>query len=236
MPVIITGNNTPTAGGITYGDGTTYATTAAGTSGRPIVSGGAGAPTFRPYTLPAADGSANQLLKTDGAGALSFATVSAGFTLGTPVATTSGTSIDFTGIPAGTKQIVISFKGVSLNSTSQVLIQLGDAGGIETTSYAAVSVQISTSVNTLFSSNGFRIRITGIASNALSGSVTLMLENSTTFSWAATGIVGDAANVTDEISVVCGSKSLSAELDRVRITTVSGTDTFDAGEINIAYI
>ena len=76
MPVVITGNNTPTAGGVVYGDGTTYATTSAGTSGRPIVSGGAGAPTFRPYTLPAADGSANQLLQTDGAGALSFTTVS----------------------------------------------------------------------------------------------------------------------------------------------------------------
>ena len=79
MAVVITGNNTPTAGGVVYGDGTTYATTTAGTSGRPIVSGGAGAPTFRPYTLPAADGSANQVLQTDGAGALSFATVGGGF-------------------------------------------------------------------------------------------------------------------------------------------------------------
>jgi len=79
MPVTINGSNTPTAGGITYGDGTTYAVTAAGTSGRPIVSGGSGAPTFRPYTLPASDGSANQILQTDGAGALSFATPGGGF-------------------------------------------------------------------------------------------------------------------------------------------------------------
>jgi hypothetical protein len=78
MAVIITGNNTPTAGGITYGDGSTYANTAAGTSGQPVVSGGAGAPAFRPYTLPAADGSASQVLQTNGSGALSFATVSAG--------------------------------------------------------------------------------------------------------------------------------------------------------------
>jgi hypothetical protein len=78
MAIVIDGNNTPTAGGVVYGDGTTYATTTAGTSGRPIVSGGAGAPTFRPYTLPAADGSANQILQTDGAGALSFATPGGG--------------------------------------------------------------------------------------------------------------------------------------------------------------
>lgn len=89
MAVIITGNNTPTAGGITYGDGSTYAVTAAGTSGRPIVSGGAGAPAFRPYTLPAADGSASQVLQTDGAGALSFATAGSGFSQA-QVFTTSG--------------------------------------------------------------------------------------------------------------------------------------------------
>jgi hypothetical protein len=211
MAVVITGNNTPTAGGITYGDGSTYANTAAGTSGQLLQSNGASAPTW-------------------------VAAPTGGFTLGTPVATTSGTSIDFTGIPAGTKQIVISFKNVSLNSTSQLLIQLGDAGGIETTSYTAITAQLDTVVSTLFSSTGFRIRVAGSASNQLSGSVTLILENSTTFSWAATGIVGDTANNTDSMAVVCGVKSLSATLDRVRITTANGTDTFDAGEINIAYI
>jgi hypothetical protein len=78
MAIVIDGNNTPTAGGVGYGDGTELAFTSAGTSGQPIVSGGASAPAFRPYTLPAADGSASQVLQTDGSGALSFATVSAG--------------------------------------------------------------------------------------------------------------------------------------------------------------
>jgi hypothetical protein len=32
-----------------------------------------------------------------------------------------------------------------------------------------------------------------------------------------------------------GNVSLSGTLDRVRITTVNGTDTFDAGSINILY-
>lgn len=83
MAVVITGSNTPTAGGITYGDGTTYATTAAGSSGQPVVSGGAGAPAFRPYTLPASDGSASQVLQTNGSGALSFATPSSGLSAAT---------------------------------------------------------------------------------------------------------------------------------------------------------
>ena len=73
MAIVIDGNNTPTAGGVGYGDGTELAFTSAGTSGQPVVSGGASAPVFRPYTLPAADGSANQLLQTNGSGALSCA-------------------------------------------------------------------------------------------------------------------------------------------------------------------
>ena len=96
MAIVIDGNNTPTAGGIGYGDGTELAFTAAWTSGRPVVSGGAGAPTFRPYTLPAADGSANQVLQTNGSGALSFTTPSGGFT--TQDVLTSGTTW---AVPAG---------------------------------------------------------------------------------------------------------------------------------------
>jgi hypothetical protein len=120
MAIVIDGNNTPTAGGIGYGDGTELAFTAAGTSGRPIVSGGAGAPTFRPYTLPAADGSANQILQTDGAGALSFATPGGGFTA-MSVITSSGT---FT-IPTGKTVLKVTVVGAGgggtgVNSTNAV--------------------------------------------------------------------------------------------------------------------
>jgi len=157
----------------------------------------------------------------------------AGFTLGTPVATTSGTSIDFTGIPAGTKQIIITFKNVSTNGTSPKLIQIGDSGGIETTDYTCVSKNInSTTVTSGNSTSGYAIQSVE-ASNALFGSVFLVLENSTTFTWTAGGTIG----ASNDISVsVQGIKSLSATLDRIRITTVGGTNTFDGGEVNIAYI
>jgi hypothetical protein len=237
MPVVIDGSNTPTAGGVGYGDGTELAFTSAGTSGQPIVSGGSGAPTFRPYTLPAADGSANQLLQTNGAGTLSFATVSAGFTLGTPVATTSGTSIDFTGIPSGVKQIVINFIQVSTNSTSYYLIRLGDSGGIETTGYSSRSVQFASGGTAQFdaSTNGYISTVNRNATAVLaSGSITLTLENATSNTWVATGMLIDTSS--SECAMNTGNKSLSAVLDRVRITTVDGTSTFDNGEINIAYI
>lgn len=46
MPVTIVGNNTPTAGGVVYGDGTNYASTSAGSAGQVLLSNGASAPSF----------------------------------------------------------------------------------------------------------------------------------------------------------------------------------------------
>ena len=236
MAIVIDGNNTPTAGGVGYGDGTELAFTAAGTSGQLVVSGGASAPAFRPYTLPAADGSASQVLQTNGSGALSFATPSSGgFTLGTPVVATSGTSINFTGIPAGTKVILILFKDVSTNGTSRKLIQIGDSVGIETTDYSSSGLaMVSTTATQTSSTSGFLINAVDTL-DFMFGVVVLALENSTTFSWGATGSLAAIA-ASNNTYFICGGKSLSATLDRVRITTVNGTDTFDNGEINIAYI
>jgi len=51
---------------------------------------------------------------------------------GTAVASTSGTSIDFTSIPSWVKRVTVMFAGVSTNGTGSYLIQIGDSGGIET--------------------------------------------------------------------------------------------------------
>jgi hypothetical protein len=233
MPVIITGNNTPTAGGITYGDGSTYANTAAGTSGQPVVSGGAGAPVFRPYTLPATDGSASQVLQTNGSGVLSFATPSSGYTLGTPVVTTSGTIISFTGIPAGVKQVVVNFKNVSSNSTGNLSIQLGTSAGIRTTGYnsSALNINNTPTVSTDTSSTLFVITGSKPAAEFLWGSVTLTLENSTNNTWVSSGVL-----TTDFVraNMSAGYVDLPGVLTQLRIQSLG--DTFDSGEINIAYI
>jgi hypothetical protein len=51
--------------------------------------------------------------------------------------------------------------------------------------------------------------------------------------WIASGVTGfdDIAATT----MTGGRKTLSGTLDRVRLTTVNGTDTFDAGSVNIMY-
>ena len=223
MAVIITGNNTPTAGGVTYGDGSTYANTAAGAAGGVLYSAGASAPAF------SAAGTSGQLLQSNGAGAPTWTTPSSGgFTLGTPVASTSGTSIDFTGIPATAKVIIINMKSISTNGTTGLIIQIGDSGGIETTNY----ISCTTSGNSR--TDGFLLQAAMVAVNTYVSQVQLVLENSTTNTWTSSGATIDVTNAALQNSA--GTKSLSAVLDRVRVTTFAPAATFDAGEINIAYI
>ena len=73
----------------------------------------------------------------------------------------------------------------------------------------------------------------GSGSYAISGSIVLTMINASTNTWAASGVTAPAGSL--NVHTVGGSKSLTATLDRVRITTVNGTDTFDAGTINILY-
>lgn len=155
-----------------------------------------------------------------------------GISIGTPQASTSGTSIDFTSIPAGTKQITISLVGVSTTGTSELLIQLGDSGGIEAIGYLAASSSMITGIAVTQYSTGFGIRNQD-AAGIWHGSLTLTLVDSSTFTWVGKG--NFCRTDTTQLNDCAGSKSLSAELDRIRITTVGGSDTFDAGKINIAY-
>ena len=153
---------------------------------------------------------------------------------GTAVASTSGTSIDFTSIPSWVKRITVMFSAVSTNGSSPVQIQLGTSSGATTSGYLGSGTSVSSSVAAATSTAGFKLNggTTG-ASEVINGLVTISLLNNATNTWSAFGGVGrsDAG----QIYYCAGSVPLAAVLDRVRITTVNGTDTFDAGSINILY-
>jgi hypothetical protein len=155
--------------------------------------------------------------------------------LGTEQATTSGTSIDFTNIPSWAKKIIIQFVGVSTSGTSNLIIQVGDSGGVEDTGYLGATTTLTNgaAIQTANPTNGYGLTAAVAATSVLHGQLTLTVEDAANFTWVASGSVGHS----DAASVSCGagSKSLSAALDRVRITTSGGTDTFDAGAINILY-
>lgn len=145
------------------------------------------------------------------------------------VKTASGTSVDFTGIPSWVKRVTVMFDGVSLSGTSDILVQLGDSGGIENTGYLGASADGPTLTATAYTT-GFGIRA-GAAAATIIGSIAI--SNLTSNTWISSGTLarGNAA----VFIATGGSKTLSTTLDRIRITTVNGTDTFDAGSINILY-
>jgi len=154
---------------------------------------------------------------------------------GTSQASTSGTSIDFTGIPSWVRRITVMLVGVSTNGTSPPQIQIG-AGSVTTSGYLGSSSNIinaATGSSTVFTS-GFGIGVnTSNWSAALivHGSIVLTLQTGNT--WAAAGSVGRSDGAGTYFTN--GSLALGGTLDRVRITTLNGTDTFDAGSINILY-
>lgn len=156
-----------------------------------------------------------------------------GLTSATAQASTSGTSIDFTSIPATAKRITVMLEGVSTSGTSSLLLQIGDSGGVETTGYLGSSSALISGTATSTSTTGFLAEISSADSAAAVRHGVLTLSNLTGNTWVANGCIG--LSNTAAMSITAGSKTLSATLDRVRITTVGGTDTFDAGNINIMY-
>lgn len=154
-----------------------------------------------------------------------------GITAGTAQNTTSGTSVDFTGLPSGLNRITIILDGVSNNGVNDFLVQIGDSGGLETTGYVSGSTAIAGgSVASAQSTSGFII--TCDDSNRTNHGH-MIITRVTGNTWVASHSVGAVAGSAGS-AVGGGSKTLSGELDRVRFLT-SGINTFDAGQVNIFY-
>ena len=153
-------------------------------------------------------------------------------TSGTAVASTSGTSIDFTSIPSWVKRITVMFNGVSTNGSSNYLVQIG-AGSVTTSGYLGSSSLIgASSVSSAAFTTGFGVnQVASGTAFTFTGNLTLTTLGSNI--WTASGVIArtDGAGT----MTTSGNITLSGTLDRVRITTVNGTDTFDAGSINILY-
>jgi hypothetical protein len=180
--------------------------------------------------LPTGNGSAGNILGTDGAGNLSW--VNGRMVLETAKATTSGTAIDFTGIPSWVKRVTVMLDAVSTNGTSIVQVQLG-SGTVNTSGYvgAGGSYNQANATGATANTSGFLIGNFALAANTICGALTICRAGANLWVCSGTFALASSTNILHS----AGAKALSGDLDRVRITTVNGTDTFDAGSINILY-
>lgn len=145
--------------------------------------------------------------------------------------TASGTSIDFTGIPSWAKRITVMLNEVSTNGASPVIIRLG-SGSIDTTGYVSTGLLYGTSTVGQQETSGLSI-IGTTANDSRVGNMSLNLISNNSWVFSGCGKINTSGGIW--MMTCAGNKSLSGTLDRIRITTVNGTDTFDAGTINIMY-
>ena len=152
-----------------------------------------------------------------------------GLQTGTAVASTSGTSIDFTSIPSWVTRVTVIFQGVSTSGTSPEQIQLGTSGGVVTTGYTGQVAQTNSPTITGVTT-GLRLAYDLAAVSLMTGQAVFFKVNGN--SWVGQGTMSRS----DGLAEISGTFiTLGGTLDRVRITTINGTDTFDAGSINIIY-
>ena len=154
--------------------------------------------------------------------------------LGTAQATTSGTAIDFTGIPSWVKKITVVFNGVSISGTSHVLVQIGVSTTPTTTGYSSSTTYTliaSAGTGGITSTSGFPV-YTASASYNICGH--MVITNVSGNIWVSSGVISNITALA-YIGQMAGQGSLSGTLGMIRVTTVNGTDTFDAGSVNIMY-
>ena len=214
-------------------DEVSVANLAAGTDGHIITFNADGYPTT---VGPGTDG---QVLTSTGAGSPpAFETASAGWTLGTPTATTSGTSVSFSGIASGTSMIILSWTSGSVADGDDLYCQIGDSGGIETSAYqgdtgnadkgpTAILIDASAGTPSMIAT-GFPIGVKD-GGGYINGHLTLTLLNSSTNTWSCSHMLEQDSGT---ISIGAGSKALSGELTQL---TIAG-NTFDLGQANIIYL
>jgi len=150
-------------------------------------------------------------------------------TLATAVASTSGTSIDFTSLPSWVKKITVMFSGVSTSGTSIPLIQLGTGS----TSYTTSGYLGSAGTNGTFINPTAGIALSGVGFAGYTRSGVITITNISANTWVGSGVLGDSSGA--NMNYTGATISLAAALTAVRITTTNGTDTFDAGTVNILY-
>jgi hypothetical protein len=212
----------------------TLAKMAGGTDGNVISYDASGDP------VAIATGSDGQVLTSTGAGSPpAFETAGGGYTAGSVTATTSGSNIDFTSIPSTVTIMHLIFDNIGTDGNDQLMFQIGDSGGIETSSYiGGWSRHSGTSTTGGTTTDGIDIRKGSPDTYVVSGVISLYLCDPANNAWIMSSqtVVTNTAdgNVQFDQRAV-GYKSLSGTLTQIRLDT-DGSNSYDQGEAILRYI
>ena len=143
------------------------------------------------------------------------------------------TTATFT-VPTTAKIIYVHWDGVSHSSGSNhnMLVQIGDSGGVETSGYnsnVAITGNTSDTSSNATSAAGFIVYYQAAASDVLNGQTTIVNGGGNRFTMSSIIKSGNYNNV------AAGTKTLSAAITTVKISFVS-TPTFDAGTVSVTYV
>lgn len=154
---------------------------------------------------------------------------------GTEIATTSGTTVVVaTGIPDWVRRVTVMLSGVSLSGTSMPLIQFGTGSTptYVTSGYVSSSDNYTSTPGPSASSTaGFRIGSSSAATTLWYAAYTFVHVGSN--KWLGSLVTATANGA--GIGFSAGGVTLGAALTAIRLNTVNGTDTFDAGTVNYIY-
>ena len=154
-----------------------------------------------------------------------------GFMVTAEVATTSGNSVAVTGLPVGIRNIAVFLQDVSSTGSNEFALQVSTGTTFATSGYKAASWN---GANVDARATGLMLTYGVAAGETRDGAIRLALADVTNNTWVSTGLLNQGSS-SSLMNGSSGTKSLSGALTQIRITTVGGSDTFDAGSINLMY-
>jgi hypothetical protein len=170
-------------------------------------------------------------------GVITYATAQPRLILETKINASLTTEINFNGangIPSWAKRVTVIFNELGTTSTGVPMIRLGSASGIESSGYSSIlsNTTAAAIATKLSSTTGFEIVATGLSTNRIVGQY--VLNNFEGSTWIITGSMQPGLTVVGQ-QFITGRKTIASTLTRLQVTTTGGTDTFNAGSINIMY-
>jgi hypothetical protein len=146
------------------------------------------------------------------------------------VSASGNTSVDFSSMPSWINTITVMFRNISTVSNDNILVQLGTSSGFTTSGYVSTSIDFDGSGGVAANSTAGLLVKLNPGSNIVNGTMIIAYTGSN--AWVNNHTMSNNTNI---MTVGGGTIALGGTLDRVRITTVSGTDPFDSGTINVSY-